>query len=136
MLSGTFRLTGSRHHCFESVLNIWAKQLDKTPMRESAIGPDSVTYQGDILLWEYVNLARGLITGIGCAQTTCSHGGPNSLTKHATLCLINKPPLGVGDVIYEIDHDVGCQSDAECPYPLVCDLEYGSGCVSSWQPSP
>ncbi|EYC02568.1 hypothetical protein Y032_0099g3185 [Ancylostoma ceylanicum] len=78
-------------------------------------------------------LARGLITGIGCAQTTCSHNGPNSATKHATLCLMNKPPLGVDDVIYEIDKHVGCQSDAECPYPLVCDKEYGD-CASSWQP--
>ncbi|EYC02563.1 hypothetical protein Y032_0099g3182 [Ancylostoma ceylanicum] len=42
-------------------------------------------------------------------------------------------PLGVGDVIYEIDKHVGCQSDAECPYPLVCHLEYGD-CGSSWQP--
>ncbi|KAL6729680.1 hypothetical protein Aduo_000714 [Ancylostoma duodenale] len=141
------RLTGIKHHSFESALNIWAKELDRTPMKESSIGPDTVRYDGQVRLWDYANLARGLITGIGCAQTACSSDGPNSAPKHATLCLINKPwvlviiisswnPLGVGDVIYEIDHDIGCQSDADCPYPLVCDLEFRSGCVSSYQPSP
>ncbi|EYC09309.1 hypothetical protein Y032_0061g3272 [Ancylostoma ceylanicum] len=85
------RLTGGKHHSYDSVMSVWTKELDRTPMKQSAIGPDNVKYDGEVRLWDYANLARGLITGIGCAQTNCSYNGPNSATKHATLCLINKP---------------------------------------------
>ncbi|KAL6729679.1 hypothetical protein Aduo_000713 [Ancylostoma duodenale] len=52
----TYRLTG-QNQTFAFILDFWAHELDKKPMKKSAIGTDSVTYEGDFLVWEYVNVS-------------------------------------------------------------------------------
>ncbi|EYC09310.1 hypothetical protein Y032_0061g3273 [Ancylostoma ceylanicum] len=86
-------VTGETRPPFESALTVWTTELDRKAMRESAIGDDSVTYQNDIFLLDYLNLVRANLTGIGCAQTTCSLSIPshNNAKKSVVLCLTNEP---------------------------------------------
>ncbi|EPB78970.1 hypothetical protein ANCCEY_01925 [Ancylostoma ceylanicum] len=87
-------VTGDRQSPFVSAMRVWTNELNKTAMEKSAIGNDSVTYDGNVLLRDYANLARANTTRIGCAQKSCSQIGasPGRPTS----------PLVKGEVIYEV----------------------------------
>ncbi|EYC02564.1 hypothetical protein Y032_0099g3183 [Ancylostoma ceylanicum] len=60
------RLTGGKHHSYDSVMSVWTKELDRTPMKESAIGPDNVKYDGQVRLWDYANWEKSSPSTLMC----------------------------------------------------------------------
>ncbi|KAL6729674.1 hypothetical protein ANCDUO_23364 [Ancylostoma duodenale] len=82
-------LTGVTSPSFTSAFDIWTRELDKTPLKDWAIGPDKIEYDGQPILWEYAHLAQANLTRIGCAQKNCPVAGAKNAVKHTTLCLLN-----------------------------------------------
>ncbi|RCN23636.1 hypothetical protein ANCCAN_30677, partial [Ancylostoma caninum] len=62
-------------------------------------------------------LVRPNITQIGCAEITCKEGG---LNKYRAYCLVDKPALKRGDVVYEAGNG-GCDGGDACPAGFKCN---------------
>ncbi|VDM81171.1 unnamed protein product [Strongylus vulgaris] len=99
-------------------VNSFMRPMFVNPMSREAIEADAVTYQGQRVIENYVNLARADATKIGCAWVRCS-GRPRGV--YSAYCLTNKAPLKKGDIIYQRGTG-GCEMhDNECPVSSVCN---------------
>ncbi|RCN44513.1 SCP-like protein [Ancylostoma caninum] len=92
-----FKRDGFEGLSYISAIDTWLDQINRFPLIPAAITGKTVTYQGDLKTFNYVNLIRQGITAIGCAQATCT---VNGIEKYRAYCLINRPPLTKGQVVY------------------------------------
>ncbi|EPB73709.1 hypothetical protein ANCCEY_07223 [Ancylostoma ceylanicum] len=76
----------------------WLVEIEKGPLSDAATKGDAVTYQGEEKVANFVNFIREDVSEIGCAQLHCDE---NSIVKDTAYCLLNKPPLKKGDVLYQ-----------------------------------
>ncbi|VDM79490.1 unnamed protein product [Strongylus vulgaris] len=68
-------------------INRWIRPMFVNSMSREAIGAEAVTYQGEKVIEEYVNLVRADTTKIGCAWVRC-FGGRDAV--YSAYCLTNK----------------------------------------------
>ncbi|EYC40495.1 hypothetical protein Y032_0610g628 [Ancylostoma ceylanicum] len=93
-----FKRDGFEDLSYVSAISAWLDQINKFPLMPAAITGTTVTNQGDPKTSNYVNLIRQGITAIGCAQATCT---VNGVVKYRAYCLINRPYLTKGQVVYQ-----------------------------------
>ncbi|EPB69044.1 hypothetical protein ANCCEY_11861 [Ancylostoma ceylanicum] len=93
----------------------WMEEIEHFAVSDHAISDKAVTFH-DLAIRQYLNLMRSNITKIGCAEALCKENG---LNKYRAYCLIDQPPLKIGDIIYEAGSG-GCDKGEHCPQGTKC----------------
>ncbi|EYC12905.1 hypothetical protein Y032_0045g1150 [Ancylostoma ceylanicum] len=97
-----------------TAMDSWTNEINEFAMQQ--VGTDKVIYR-DPVVRNWLNLIRPDITKIGCAEITCVENG---LNKYRAYCLVDKAPLKLGDVVYEVGKG-GCKNGEKCPSGFKCD---------------
>ncbi|KAL6732280.1 hypothetical protein Aduo_003054 [Ancylostoma duodenale] len=110
-----------------TAMHSWANEINEFAMQN--VGKTDVKYDNPQVR-NWVNLVRPDITKIGCAEITCVENGIN---KFRAYCLVDKPPLSLGQVMYEAGNG-GCKYGESCAAGFKCD-KYGF-CKEEPKPKP
>ncbi|KIH62813.1 SCP-like protein [Ancylostoma duodenale] len=110
-----------------TAMHSWANEINEFAMQN--VGKTDVKYDNPQVR-NWVNLVRPDITKIGCADITCVENG---LNKYRAYCLVDKPPLNLGQVMYEAGNG-GCKYGESCAAGFKCD-KYGF-CKEEPKPKP